>query len=367
MEKIEDPARLKNVFDGLVADLGSNDFAVRQRASGRLNADEQFGLGLLEAALKRQDLTLEARTRLAATARQRFFHSSRAALGFQFGLHMRDRIVVGTLFPKFPAFGMLEEGDMIVGADGFKLEGPGAKTLLQAIIVSHDPGENLQLVVRRGARKLDLSVPLGRFDELPEQGPVFIDERLSRAWRIRAQSRLRVIVEPIRIDPAPESWGPSDDAARRKADRMLMRETNEAPLTLVGGGTPRALRGDDESRLFDPAARPQFVMVGGQPRVVNMPFARGGFAGNFDPDAGLPTLDPKKEYAMLLDDRMACDRQLGGVNPLALDPNDPRHKQLMELRKSRDLITKQMDALQAEMDEAKPGDGKRSSAEAPAP
>jgi hypothetical protein len=352
-ERIEDPAQLKKVFEQLVTDLAGNDFAARQHASEKLFANEQFDLPLLETALKRDNLTLEARTRLLAIARQRFFRTPRAALGFQFGGQLRDRIVVGQTFPKFDAFGKLEEGDMIVVADGFKLEGPGARPLLQSIIISHEPGEVLKLVVRRGARKLDLDITLGKFSDLEQQGGgALLEDRLSRAWRIRSQAKIGAAAEPIRVEGARAApWGASEDSVQRKADRIMQRDANENAPQLAGGGMPRLVSNPDDSRLFEPAVRQQIMVIGGQVRFANMPFARGGFFGDVDPDQGLPPIDPKVERGQLLDARMTYDKRMGGTDPQSLPPSDPRRQDLLEIKKTRDLINKQLEALDAEADE----------------
>ncbi len=370
VERIEDPAQLARVFEGLITDIASNDFAARQRASEKLSANEQFDLAMLEGAMARPGLSLEARTRLFAIARQRFFRSPRAALGFQFGgMQLRDRVVVGLTYPPFDCVKVLEEGDMIVGADGFKLEGPGARSVLQSVIISHEPGEILKLVVRRGQQKLNLDVKLGRFSDLPQVGgaAALMEDRLSRAWRIRTQAKGVGGAEPIRVEGARAApWGLSEEAANRKIQRAMERESNENSPKIAGGGTPRLVTNPDESRQFEPAVRQQFVVINGQPRMVNMPWVRNGFFADIDPDDGRQPLDPTYERGMLLDARMAYDKRLNGVDPKTLLPTDP----LMAEVKARDLLNKQMDAIQAEIDENKAAakdSGKHSAADANAP
>jgi hypothetical protein len=368
VEHIDDPALLKRTFDRLVTDISGNDYAARQQASEKLYANDQFDLPLLETALKREGLSLEARTRLLAIARQRFYRTPRAALGFQFGGLLRDRIVVGQTFPKFAAFGILEEGDMICVADGFKLEGPGAKPLLQSIIISHEPGEVLKLVIRRGPRKMELNVTLGKFADLDQGGGALLEDRLARAWRIRSQAKIGAPAEPIRVEGArPAPWGASEEVAQRKVERLMQRDANEYAPKLAGGGMPRLLSNPDEARYFEPAVRQQLMVVGGQVRFANMPFVRGGFFGDVDPDMGLPAVDLKVERAQLLEARIASDRRMGGTDPTTLTPDDPRRQDLLEMKKARDLINKQLEALDAEADEirsASKDGGKHSAADA---
>lgn len=369
VERIEDPAKLKQEFDRLITDLAGNDFAARQHASEKLYANDQFDLPMLESALKRDGITLEARSRVLAIARQRFYRTPRAALGFQFGMGpLRDRIVVGQTFPKFDSATKLEEGDMFVSADGFKLDGPGAKVLLQSIIISHEPGEVLKLTIRRGPRKVDLEIKLGKFADLDQGGGALMEDRLARAWRIRSQAKHGAAAEPIRISgvrPAP--WGGSEDAAQRKAERIMQRESNEASPKLAGGGMPRLLTNPEEARFFEPAVRQQFMVINGQPRMANVPFIRGGFFGDIDPDMGLLPMDPKVERSLLLEARMSYDRRMNGVDPAALKPDDSRRPDLLEVKKTRDLLNKQLEALDAEADEVKSAakdGGKHSAADA---
>jgi hypothetical protein len=370
-------AQIRPTFDRHVADLASQNFATRQAASNHLSNNEQFTLEMLESALKRQDLTLEARYRLFGIARQRFFRSPRAALGFKFGGQLRDRVVVGETFPQFPSFKILEVGDMIVGADGTKIEGPGGQAMLQSIIISHDPGEILKLTVRRGPRKLDLDVPLGAFKDLDNAGAGLFEDRLARAWRIRAQSRMGGLADPVHIDGPKAPWMAFADEAQKKVDAVMRRDANETPLRIVGGGQPRgAQASDDAGRFGEQGFRPQVVvMPNGQARVINMPVFRnafggvGGLLGDFDPDSGRAPMKREDELAMLLQQQMDITKRLNGLDPAALPPGDARLPSLLETKKNLDLIKKQFDAIDAEQKEiqaAAPKD-KHSSAEAPTP
>ncbi len=372
-EPVLEPAQVRPTFDRYIADLASPNFATRQAASTHLSANEQFTLEMLESALKRPDLTLEARYRLFGIARQRFFRSPRAALGFKFGGQLRDRVVVGETFANFPSFKLLEVGDMIVGADGTKIEGPSGQAMLQSIIISHDPGEILRLTIRRGPRKLDLDVPLGKFADLDNAGAGLFEDRLARAWRIRAQSRMGAAVEPVRVDGPKAPWMPAGDEAQRKLDAVMRREANENPLRIVGGGMPRAAQGGDDSRFAEQGFRPQIVvMPNGQARVINMPVFRNAFGqnagfGDFDPDNGRQPMKREEELGQLLQTKMELTKRLSGLDLDTLPANDPRRPALLETKKNLELINKQFEAIDAEQKEiqaATPKD-KHSAAEAP--
>jgi hypothetical protein len=343
--------QIRPAFDAYVADLASGNFAARQSASTHLSANEQFTLEMLETALKRPDLTLEARYRLFGIARQRFFRSPRAALGFKFGGQLRDRVVVGETYENFASFKLLEIGDMIVGADGVKIEGPSGQAMLQSIILSHDPGESIRLTVRRGARKMELEVPLGPFAGLPNVGGGMLEDRLARAWRIRAQSRMGGLPEPVRVEGPKAPWTPPLDEMQRRLDVGMRRDANENPIRIVGGGMPRAAQMGDDNRFLEQGFRPQMmVMPNGKVQVINMPVFRnavGGGFGNFDDDGRAP-LSRQRELADLLEAKMEMTKRLGGIDPALLPPTDSRKPALLELKKQYELIQKQFDAVDAE-------------------
>ncbi|HMN42507.1 MAG TPA: hypothetical protein PKE29_16825 [Phycisphaerales bacterium] len=359
VDRLLDADQVRPTFDRLVADLASANFAARQAASTTLATNEQFTLEMLESALKSPDLTLEARYRLFGIARQRFFRSPRAALGFKFGGQLRDRVVVGETFPNFASFKVLQIGDMIVGADGMKIEGPGGQAMLQSIIISHDPGEIIHLTIRRGPQKLDLDIPLGKFADLDNAGAGLFEDRLARAWRIRSQSRMGANVEPVRVDGPTPPWMPAADDAQRKLDAAMRREANVVPLQIVGGGMPRAAQATDDARFAEQGFRPQVVvMPNGQARIINMPVFRnafggiGGGFGDFDPDNGRQAMKPEEELAQLLQAKMELTKRLGGLDLHTLPPTDPRRPALLETQKQLDLIKKQFDAIDAEHKEA---------------
>ena len=355
IERIEDPEQIRPVFGQLVAQLGSEKFTARRQATERLTANEQFTLEMMESALAGKGLSLEARHRLSSIARQRFYRTPRGALGFQFGDQLRDPVVVKETIPRFPAAKMLEPGDLIVVADGVKLEGPSGKSLLQVVIISHDPGEKLHLTIRRGAKKMVMDVPLGRFEDLGNGGVALIEDRLTRAWRFRVQSRMGGMGEPIRIAGATGSWISKLEDAQRKLDVAIRRDANDMPVRFAGGGMPRAAMGD-EGHLFDQVTRPQLVVINGQVRVMNMPLFRNGMGGfnlDFDPDSGQMPIRAEDDLARLLDTKRALERQLGGIDPDALPEQDPRRVEKLDLKKRIAVITKQYDAIEAEHDEAR--------------
>jgi len=68
---------------------------------------------------------------------------------------------INTITPSSPAQDAgLQFGDMIVAIDGLPTAGPNPCTTLQAQIVSHRPGEDIKLDLRRGAQRLTVKATL---------------------------------------------------------------------------------------------------------------------------------------------------------------------------------------------------------------
>lgn len=298
----EAPARLAK----LIEELQSPDFKTRCRADRTLNEDTGISLSQIELAIKQHgdDLTLDTRERLCSAARGRFNQTPRAAMGIQFWMNsnLRDRVVIERTFPKFDSNTKLEDGDMVVEADGVKIGGPTARTRFQSVIVSHDPGDVIPLVVRRGEQKLDTEVKLGRRDEL-ENNPGVTPDILDRAWRVRADSILRPEQAAIRPPVVPQDWSDRQTTAQIRVERLAARRKGPTPggPTLVGGGMPRGA--DQLNDQLDPRQYAGAFRRNGQVIIINnMVFAPGiGVVGGFDPmaEANYPPMKPQEELAEL--------------------------------------------------------------------
>ncbi|MBY0311733.1 MAG: hypothetical protein K2W85_06670 [Phycisphaerales bacterium] len=358
--EFENAAAAKAALNEIITHLGSGDFQARRAAAEKLGKISQFTLEMLEDALQRKDLTLEARSRLLGAARKRFFETPRAALGFQFGGTLRDRIVIGRLIDGFPAKMVLEEGDMIMSADGYRLEGPVARAVLPAVIVSHDPGETIKLVVRRGAQKLTLDVPLGEFARL-EQGAWMGPERLAPAWRIRA-ARLGGGPEPIRVELDRDAWVSAGAQKAVKQERGQME-----PIAVDGGGMPRLMRGQD-AQMLAMNELPMLMQRGGVVVINGRPQARAvGAAALLDIDVQEAPVPIEEELNQLARDRATFERRVVETEEALAKATDDESRMrlqdgLSELRKMVGLIGKQSEALRAEAAEQRiEGEAKRSS------
>lgn len=236
-------------LDRLIGMLDSPRYAVRQEATTALKIDERYTLARLEEALRRPDLTPEQRQRLLDVHWTRFSRTPRAAMGVQFDFVLPQRVVIDRLHDPFPAAKVLEPGDMIVSAAGVRLHGLEASSTMRSVILSHDPGDEVEVVVRRGAKKLTMMVKLGGwadFEGGARGSPSESDIRA--AWTVRiarmASPEGAGDEGPIDIGVTSEQWAEMENAARTR------RTNRQAALLRSGaGGTPARL-----------------LLAGGQPR-----------------------------------------------------------------------------------------------------
>jgi len=219
----------------LVADLSSADFHTRELATVRIRDDKSIRLTEIESMLAKGDLPLEAHARLLTIARDRFAASPRAAMGVQFDqATLRDRIVIDDTFAPFDCHKRLEPGDILIEADGVPLNTAAGRTKIQGLIISRDPGDTMNLVVRRGAEKVTLDVKLGDFRGLPNNN-VIDETRLFRAWRTRSRGYTRVD-DPVTTPVHPDAWPDSVQASRMvQIQQMRVQSTNPTMVVHAGG------------------------------------------------------------------------------------------------------------------------------------
>lgn len=285
------PAR---TLDELVADLSSPDFDTRQVATDRLMTDTEITFADLEAVLKTRPLPIEAHARLMLAARERFRQTPRGAMGVGFNLgSLRNRIVIDRTYAPFPCHQILEPGDVIVAADGIRLHGPMAQPTIQGLIVARDPGSVMKLVVRRGAEKLELDVPLGRFADLENSN--LDPDRLVRAWRTRSRDYLSPQEEAIQTPLHVAAWpnGGVGAMQQRQIELAKLRAQGTMPMMQVTAG----------GELPSPRYSSDLALYAQQVRILNgqrvNPFMQNGRAAaamlDFEAFDGAPAPSPEEE------------------------------------------------------------------------
>lgn len=262
------------LIESRVAQLDHGDWIERARATEELRASDRVTLVTLEQMLAERRLSPEQRERLMDVARSKFMSSPRAAMGIRFFMAITSRVVIERTYPGFSAYDLLEPGDIIVSVDGVKLEGPASRPTMQSQIISRDPGEVLNLVVRRGKQTLNVQVGLGSFADLDQ--PNMSLTMLLRAWDARTQ-RFAPVVEGVRV-PRVTAWMKPKSRANSQALAVRL-DQQERPgaarvgaVQVAGGGVGRQVEDD------------ALLIAGGQQAVifrnnqVIMPNPRRGFA-----------------------------------------------------------------------------------------
>ncbi|MFT3683757.1 MAG: PDZ domain-containing protein [Phycisphaerales bacterium] len=172
----------------VVADLGSRDFAVREAASAELLKSEgTYKLAELEKALSDAALSPEQRLRLDEAAFRAFADSPRAAIGVQFS-QQNVAAEVESVRDGFPAKDVLKAHDVITQVDGENVSSgvswDGKWSTVRALVVSHDPGDKVPVVVQRNGAPVQLTLQLGEFQRLGQTIAVTSTE-LRAAWQHR--------------------------------------------------------------------------------------------------------------------------------------------------------------------------------------
>lgn len=173
----------------LVSQLASDDWSARQAADVELRLAEPMGIAILEPFLASPDLTPEQRARLLGIARERFPFESHAGLGVsfsdfrQFGAVRAAPVLIRDTVPGFDAALKLRPGDGIVAVTGRMLRDTED---MRAAIISHSPGELMQLSVIRAGLRMEIEVALGDLAAL-NNGQRPDESTLNRALDLRLE------------------------------------------------------------------------------------------------------------------------------------------------------------------------------------
>lgn len=188
---------------GILAELGSDDYATRVRATARLLADDELESSRL-AELYAAAETLEQRHRLIDVARhhtirrmrQRIFERAdeRGSLGVNFALIRpadlprleRSAIMVVRPLAGFPAYPHLQPGDLIVGVNGNPMPRHMMTEDFRDMIQRHPRGERITLTIDREGERLEKRIALASIQALNSvyfHSPAHMQPRLSPIFR----------------------------------------------------------------------------------------------------------------------------------------------------------------------------------------
>ncbi|MFG0260033.1 MAG: PDZ domain-containing protein [Phycisphaerales bacterium JB041] len=226
-------------LEEMIGWLDSPVFAARQQALVGLLERRDLDLAEIEAWRAREGLSPEQRLRLEELALQVFARGPRAALGISFPPDDRGGVRIMDVVAGFAAADLLVPGDRIISADGVALS---RQAMLRAAILSHAPGERLELTVERGGEVLEISVPLGSFGNLRGAATPRPSD-LVAAWSLRQIRRGVASAHGTPITPVPADLvgaaAGGDAPEPGSAEWLSVYASSDAPGGLLVGGQPR--------------------------------------------------------------------------------------------------------------------------------
>ncbi len=244
------------ILDGVIRDLASDDVLLRLDAQRRLVDASEIKLRDIESAMKRSALGPEQWKRLMTAAYSRFCVEPRAVMGVQADPMASDRgVVLQSVMPGFPAADVLRSGDRLLTVDGRSVTDINQ---MRPIVFSHDPGDEIPVVVIRAGATLNLKVRLGNIADRNQRGQFQVtSDVIEESWGLRTASLSSLMpkrLAPIDCGLTPEMW-------------RVERDEDFGPGYNDGGdpNTDPTVRSDTR-RLQDPEqVRPE-VVAAGEPR-----------------------------------------------------------------------------------------------------
>ncbi|MBY0308054.1 MAG: hypothetical protein K2Q09_04860, partial [Phycisphaerales bacterium] len=225
--------------------------------------------------------------------------------GVRFAQAINDRTEIESLTDGFPAAVILKPRDVIREIDGqtvsSRISADGSWSTVRALIISHDPGDSVRIVVDRAGVKTPLTVPLGDFTRLG-QSAVATSVELRAAW----QHRLRRRLEAAGAGAAAGPLGVSAliDATALRGGHIDMSGRPADPMDQ--GFVKRAAVGDTPS--VAPGATPDKARRASTDATVGAGFAQPFNRANGFGGLAAPVLD-RQELARLSDAELKDERR----------------------------------------------------------
>ncbi len=226
--------------EATLARLDADTFDAREEGEQELSKAQGVSIDDLLATLAQGDLDSEAHRRVARVAYKRFVSTPRAGMGVEFDVEviLPEGVPIKKPVENFPAFELIEPGDVILTADGITLRN---NEHLGAIIVSHDPGDVLTITLERAGERITLDVPLGSLSALGSQSRVTRD-RLDRAFAqrcARAGAADRLIEGSVGAGLTLNDWAEAELGLADGIDPNATPASSPRREPLVRGGRPR--------------------------------------------------------------------------------------------------------------------------------
>jgi hypothetical protein len=251
-------------MDRVVARLGSSDYAEREAAENELTLRP---LSEILKSLGDRSLSAEQRKRLELAGLALFRDAERAALGVQFSQFNTVRraadggagVTIERTIPGFDSVRVFQPGDIIRSMGGQSIRDQNEA---RPVIVSFEPGEEVDVEFVRGGEVLRDKVKLGSFRTLTNRGDLS-GFQLQRAWQYRLA---RAAGGPPPAPPVPamdpnrfrrvvnterrESAEVARDAAERMQANQLPETSTMRRLNFIQAGGARGFT-EDARAPFD--------------------------------------------------------------------------------------------------------------------
>lgn len=260
----------------------------------------------------------EQRERLSQLGPRTLMNTMRGALGVQFS-NFGGEATVGVTQPGFDSVRVLRTGDQIVGIDGHRIT---EYRQVRPLVISRDPGQEIELRVLRAGKFINVRVKLGRFDDLNNGGgrgfDIITTTNCEQAWRVRLmlEHRDRAGSE-ITTDLSQADWA-------RAQERATLSQAQ--PVVMVSRQIRRNLNNFDGSMDF---AQPQAIRaIAPDYRIVGAGEPRGGTPASLNSNR----LQANKNASNMLNEiRAMQQRQLENIIDQLKAPGlDPAAKARLE-------------------------------------
>ncbi len=211
----------------VLAGLGDDDYRVRQEATRQLLLDESLTADQLDALYVASE-TPEQRNRLLRVARHHMIRRlieqnygelrGSGSMGLSHhvvqvtgpdGQTQQTGVMVVMTLPGFPAYAMLDPGDVIVRFAGEDMPQRMSPTQFQLLIRDHKAGEVIEIVVMRNGKPMTLDFQMSQgqaLSEVYDTSGITLNEPYLGLWtqeRARIEGLLRVETEDESPSEAP--------------------------------------------------------------------------------------------------------------------------------------------------------------------
>lgn len=241
-----DQAVLARIEQG-IRDLDSADLATRERATVELGDARRYNVMLLQDRLFDPGLSEEQRLRLFSAGFRLFAGSVRGAMGVQFSDSTPQGVVIGRTIEGFDSRVTLRPEDVIRTIDGRPVLD---QDHVRALIISHDPGDEVPIGLLRNGEALALTLRMGRFDQLADRRGGPDEASLQQAWRVRlarlakaAAAKLPAPIDAVDVEAEQEDFDLAVALERVRPPARQEFDSGYSAASLVAGGEPRGMPG----------------------------------------------------------------------------------------------------------------------------